>query len=105
MYSDNNFFVFTICIFVIIGVSQTLLRSCSIGSPIMGLCNLFMIVLYPILIYLVVKSIEETKHSQQKTTRHLLNALTLVILCLVLLFNISTLFKLKLKVRGKLSNY
>ena len=97
MYSDTNFFAFIICIFVIVGISQTLLSSCSIGTPIRGVCNLFIILLYPILIYLVINSIKETKKSQHKNTRYLLNGLTIFILFLVLLFNVKLVLKFKFK--------
>jgi len=99
MYSDNNFFAFTICIFVIIGVSQSLLHSCGIQSTIRGICNLFIILLYPILMYLVLNSIKETKKSENKDTRHLLNALTMIVLFIVLIYNIKQLLKFKFKKR------
>lgn len=87
MYDDNNFFIFIICIFVIIGVSQTLLRSIDC-LKMDGLCNLFIVLLYPILIYLVIESIKATKNSLHKTSRYLLNGLTLIVLVLILLFNL-----------------
>jgi hypothetical protein len=99
MYSDNNFFAFIICIFVIVGISQTLLSSCNIGIPIRGICNLFIVILYPILIYLVINSIKETKKSKYKNTRYLLNGLTIFILFLVLLFNVKLVLKFKFKKR------
>ena len=87
MYDDNNFFIFIICIFIIIGVSQILLSSFDCVE-MHGLCNLFIVLLYPILIYLVIKSIKATNNSLFKTSRYLLNGLTLIVLILILIFNL-----------------
>jgi hypothetical protein len=102
MFSDNNFPQFIICIFVIIGVSQTLLKSCSISSNILGICNLFIVLFYPILIYLSYISIKETNKSSDKNTknaRYLLNGLSIVILIIIIIFNLLDIAKFKFKRR------
>ena len=104
MYDDNNFFIFIICIFIIIGVSQTLLRSFDC-LKMDGLCNLFIVLLYPILIYLVITSIKATKNSLHKTSRYLLNGLTLIVFILfLLLVNREYLLLLSIYFPGQLTN-
>lgn len=95
MYSDTNFFQIITCVFIIVLTSIYLLRSCELSSNYYGICNLLMVLFYPILMYVIIKSIVETKNSERKNklTRYLINVITLLILVLIFFNNVSMIVK------------
>ena len=99
MYSDSNFFQFITCIFIIILTSIQLLQGCNLASSYLGMCNMLMVLFYPVLIYTVGMSIYKTKESKKeyKLTRYIINGITLLILLMILFNNIGSVMKLKFK--------
>ena len=92
MFEDKNFFVYVICMFVIIMASRTVLNAClwSIINK-WNFCNIVIIIAYGILVYVCALSIKHTKESSTeeiKSVRYLINGLLLFIIGLTIAMNI-----------------
>ena len=96
MFSDDQFLIYVMCMFIIIMASRQLLSACSWSLPYIGWCNILMMLSYAFLMYIVSVSINKTKDSkdnQTKTVRHLINFILMSILVLTFIMNSFELFK------------
>jgi len=84
MYSDSNFFIFILTIIAIIFLSQSTTKCFSFGSYY-KYCCLFVIVVYPLLGYLIMKSIKYTSENknENKHIRYIVNGILLASLILL----------------------
>jgi len=82
---DNNseFYVFILSIVSIIFLSQTITKCFSFG-PLLKYSGLFIVLVYPFLVYLIIDSIKHTEDDEHKTTNHVLN--TIVLIAIIILW-------------------
>lgn len=76
---DNNseFYIFILSIVSIIFLSQTITKCFAFGS-LLKYCGLFIIIVYPFLVYLVIDSIRHIEDNEHKTTNTIINSIVLV---------------------------
>lgn len=112
MYSDDNYYLFTIVIVAFIILTITVSQTCAgtFYGPMNKFCCLFILITYPFLVYIITKSIENTKKSKNnlnKQTRYIINGLLLfllVIIWLIKLYQFISALKIKNNRNNKLNN-
>ena len=111
MYSDDNYLLFTIVIIAFIILTITVSQTCAgtFYGKMNKFCCLFILITYPFLVYIIIKSIENTKKSKNnlnKQTRYIINGLLLFLLLIIWLIKLYQFIpKLKLKTsNNKLNN-
>ena len=84
---DNNseFYIFILSIVSIIFLSQTITKCFAFGE-LLKYCGLFIVIIYPFLVYLMINSIINTKDDKHKSTKNIINSIVLVSI-IILWFN------------------
>ena len=88
MYSDKNYFLYTIFISIILMLSQSLLQSCR-WSGLGKFCNLLILLFYPCLLYTLYLSYKNTnsKNNDHFKTRYIINTILSIIILMIWLLN------------------